>query len=311
MNYLIYGNSYNLINEEIKKIIKDEKPTTYSLDEASIDEIIDDIGYNSMFDTRKIIILKNFDVLDKQKKEDKEALTKLENYLSSPNESTIIIAISEAKPSSRGPLKNVLSKLQIIATPIITKPYELAKILGEVIKREGYGITPQTLSIFAEKCNSNYDIALNELKKLKSIKGSNKLISEADVINYVSNYNTTDLFGFKDAVISKNITKALAYLDDLESSKMEAIPVVVVLAKEYTMIYNIKLMANSKMTNDEISKELDNMHPFRVKILREFGTKYTIPELEKLILDLCNIDARFVSQDNIGYDEIRRFILEL
>lgn len=311
MNYLIYGSSFNLIDEEVKKILEGRHADSYSLDEVSLKEILDDLGYNSMFDNEKVLILKNFESLANSKKDNNEILSSLEEYLKNPIDSTIIIFISNEKISNRGSLKNIINKLKVIETPIITKPYELAKILGELFKREGYGITSASLNVFAEKCATNYDIALKEFEKLKIIKGDNKLISEMDIEEYISNYNMTDMFGFKDAVVNRNIKKALTMLDDLESSKMEVVPLVIMLTKEYQIVYNIKLMGNKKYTNDQISKELGNMHPYRVKLLREAGNKYTEVELEKLILTLCNLNLSLVSEDNLGYDEIRKFLLLL
>lgn len=311
MNYLIYGSSYRLIDLEIEKIASGLKREVYYLDEVDISIILEDLGYNSMFDTDKVLVLKNMNVFGTIKKENEESLDKLSNYLSKPNEHTTLIFTSNEKLSSRGPLKNVLSKLKTIETPIMTKSYELAKLLGEVIKKEGYAITPSTLNNFVEKCNLNYDIALREFEKLKDIKGNNKLISELDIENYVSNYNTTDIFGVKDAIVNRNLKKASTMLDDLESSKMEAIPLVVMLAKEYELVYDIKLLREKRLSNDEIARELGNMHPYRVKILGEAGSKYTNVELERIILELCNIDMKMVSEDNVGYDLLRNLLLTL
>ncbi len=309
MNYLIVGNSFNLINDEIKKIIGSSKPDTYSLSDVSLESVLDDLSYNSMFQEEKVIILKNLEVLNK--KENENAIKRLEDYLGSKNEGITLILVSNEKVGVRSPLKGMLNKVKVIETPIITKAFELAKILEGKIKADGFGISSQTLNNFASKCAINYDIALSEYEKLKSIKGNNRLITDKDIEEYVANYNMTDMFGFKDAVINKNISKAVVMLDDLESAKMEPIALVVMLAKEYQLVYNIKLMSNAKMTNEAIGKELDNMHPFRVKVLREAGSKYTIEELEKIILELCNMDLRMVSEDNLGYDEVRKFLIQL
>lgn len=312
MNYLITGSSYHLIDAEIKKIVGDVNTETFYLDEVGIGDILEDLGYNSMFDEDKVLILKNFNVLAVSKNANESELDKILSYLESPNEHTRIIFTSPEKiSSSRGPLKKIVSKLKVVETPIITKPYELAKILEGIVKAKGYAISSPALNTFASKCASNYDVAISELEKLTKIKGANKLITDADIEEYVSNYNTSDMFGFKDAVIGRDISKASEMLDDLEASKMEIIPLVVMLAKEYQLILNIKLLSDKRLANDAISKELNGMHPFRVKILREMSSKYTISELEQLVLELCNMDLRLTSEDNLGYDEIRKFLLML
>lgn len=309
MNYLIYGNSYNLIDKEIENILCGRKPDIYTLSEISLNDILEDVNYNSMFEEEKVIILKDFEFLCSSKKDSSKDLERLESYLSDPNENVTIIFTSSEKISSRGSTKGIVSNLEVIETPIITKPQELAKIFGEFIKQSGYKINKNALNIFCDKCVSNYDIAKNEFEKIIKIKGDDHLITEEDIIDYVSNYNLTDSFGFKDAVINKDLRKSIQILDDLESSKMEIIPLVVMLAKEYEAIYNIKLLASKKMTNDMISSEMGGMHPFRVKLLREAGAKYTTEKLEELIVYLCNLDLKLVSEDNLGYDELRKFFL--
>ncbi len=311
MNYLVYGSSHILIDQEIEKIVANRPCERYSLEEVPFIEILENISYGSMFDNEKVLILKDFQVLLNSKKDQSDNLERLLKYLDNPSEKITIIFTSLEKLPARGVGKELSSKLKVIATPIITKPYELSKILGEIFRKEGYGITQNALNTFSEKVVSNYDIAINEFEKLKTIKGTNKLISEEDIEKHVSNYNVNDIFGFKDAIINKRIAKALDMLDDLETSKMEIVPLVVMLAKEYQVVYEIKLYSEERKNNDAISSELNNMHPYRVKLLREAASKYTRDELEKLILYLCNLDLALISRDNLGYEELKKFIMML
>lgn len=309
MNYLITGSSFKLIDVEIKKILKEKKYNSFSLEDVPIKDILEDLSYDSMFQEEKILLIKNLEVLQGSKKEQEKNREALLNYLNNPNECTTIIFLSKEKLGTRSTLKEIVKKLKVIDTPIINKPYELAKILNEPLKERNLSMSAHLLDIFVEKCACNYDIAINELDKLKSYLGDNRNVTESDIENYVSNYNTVDQFGFKDAVINKNIEKSFKMLDDLENSKVEIVPIVVMLAKEYMAIYNIKLYAKDGISNDTIGTEMNNMHPFRVKLLREAGNKYTLEDLEKIICYLCNLDLALVSRDNLGFDELRKFLL--
>ena len=310
MNYLIYGSSFHFIDEEIAKIVQDQPKSVYNLDETPLEEILEDVSYESMFVENKIIVLKNLSCIVNAKKENEERLARLCDYLRNPNEHITLIFINYEKIPSKGALKELLSLLKVIETPIITKPYELSKIFGEVIRKAGYTISSNDLDVFCEKCVSNYDIALNEFNKLRAIKKDYR-ITTADIEEHISNYNTDNLFSFKDAVLSRNISLAADMLDNLEASKMELVPIVVMLAKEFQTLYNIKLLALRRLTNDQIGNELNKMHPYRVKLLREASNKYTEVELERLILELCNLDLKIVSEDNLGFDELRKFLLLL
>ncbi len=309
MNYFIYGTSYRLIDAEIDKILNGKRATVYSLEEVGIDEVLEDLGYDEMFAEEKVIVLKDFESVSITKNE--KAIERLINYLKEPNSSTTLIFTSREKLAARGTTKTIASLLKVIETPIISKPYELAKLMENVIRSDGYTMPKNALDMFVANSNSNYDIAVNEFEKLKKIKGNSKNITLEDVLKYTSNYNMTDSFGLKDAIINRDIAKASAMIDDLETAKMEVIGIVIMLAKEYQAIYNIKLLAKTYKMNDAIGKEMGGMHPFRVKILRDVSLKYTEEELERSILYLCNLNVKLVSEDNLGFDELRKFLLQL
>lgn len=311
MNYLIYGTSYQLIEAEIKKIINGRPYQSISLSDVDVKEVLEDLSYDSMFDEDKILVLKEFETLV-DKKESAGLLEELINYLKVPNKSTTLIFVSSAKINEKSKKnKEFLALVNVIETPVASKPYEVAKILEGIIKSAGFGISQNAINEFSTKCASSIDVAIMEFNKLKIIKGNNKLITQQDIDEYVSNYNTSDIFDFKDAVINKNIEKANNILNDLETSKIEIVPLVVMLAKEYEVLYNIKALVLKNLSNDQISKKLDNMHPYRVKLLKETSNKYALEELQKHLLYLCNLDLKLVSQDNLGFDEIRKFLLEL
>ena len=313
MNYLIYGTSYHLIDDEIKKILGDKKYEVKSFLDISINELLEDLSYSSMFESEKVIVIKDFDALFDKDSDDKgEGIESLAKYLEQDNRDITLILVSSTKiPERSKKNKELLSHFNIITTPTITKQYELVKVMDDYIRRSGYGISQNAIDKFATKCALSIDVAIMEFDKLKRIKKENRLFTEKDVEEYVSNYNTSDVFEFKDAVINKRIRESLALLDDLETSKIEIIPLVVMLAKEYMTLYNVKALVEKKYNNDAISSKLDNMHPYRVKILRECANKYSLNELKDKILYLCNLDLKLVTKDNLGFDEIRQFIITL
>lgn len=309
MNYLIIGDSYKLIDREIKKIVKDNEYKTYLLDEVSLSDVLEDASYTNLFGDNNILVVKNFELVFEKK--DNKILDRLLEYLNNKNDSIIIFVSKSKSPSRSNICKEIMSKLKVIETPIVSKAYELNNILRDIIKKEGYGISENALTILSNKCASNVDIAINVFEQLKLYKGSNLLITEKDVEEYVPNYNIGDMFELKDAIINKDIGKANKILDEVEGSKMEVIPLVVMLAKEYENLYVIKSLAGLKKNNDEISRSLGGMHPYRVKILRDSSNKYSLDEIKKDIVYLCEMDKRMVSEDNLGVLELRKFLLEL
>lgn len=309
MNYLIYGNSYNLIDNEINKITDGKNKITYFLDEIAFKEVLEDISYNGLFEEEKTVIVKRTEKLFKSEKENDDIDSLLE-YLKSPNKNVKLILISSDKPNSRSKKnKEILSLVNVIETKIYTKSYEMAKDIDKMIREDGYIISQNDLNNFITRCSVNYDIFKMEWEKFKNSHKPGLIKSET--IEEICNYNLDDFFAFKDAVINKDIEKATKLLDDLSMAKCAALPLVVMLANEYRILYDVKFLSMEDYTNDRIGKELDNMHPFRVKNLRISSNKYSLSEIEKDINYLADLDYKLVSQDNLGLDEIKKFLLEL
>ena len=66
--YVINGESYFLINEEISKIIKDSKNiTTFDLNINTLEDVIIEAGYYSIFQEDKYIIVKNANFFGSEK----------------------------------------------------------------------------------------------------------------------------------------------------------------------------------------------------------------------------------------------------
>lgn len=308
MNYLIIGTSYKLIDIEIKKIVNSSKYKTYSLSDVNLEEILTDASYGSMFDDEKIIIIKDFETIFDNKKGEMELLN---DYLNKVNDTTLIFISSMNIPSKTKLNKEIISKFKVIQTKTATKPYEFTPLIIDIAIYYGFKMSENVASLFALKSSYNIDIIIMELEKLQFIKEKNSIITIQDIEELIPNYNMNDVFELKDAIVNRDIEKANYLIEQAESSKMELLPLVVMLAKEYELLYTIAVLASEKKTNEQIGSMLDNMHPYRVKMLRVTASKYSNDKLKYLLSYLCNLDLKCVSEDNLGFGELKKFLLEL
>lgn len=308
MNYLIYGNSFNLIDDQIKSIVKGREHQVFRLSETNIKDILENLSYTDLFSEEKIVVIKEFEnIIDNKKYQ--EDFEKLINVLSDSNEN-IIIFVSSIKIKNTGKTnKAFLEKVKIIETFMGTKSYEIVNFFKDFFRKANIIINDQVLDKLVSKCTYNVDIVLSEFKKLK-LYGITDRITDETVNQLVCNYNTNDIFELKDAILNKEIDMSIELLTLAENSKMDVLPIIIMLAKEYMMTYNIKRLSSEGKSNEEISSILFGIHPYRVKILRSIAQKYNLNELEKIILYLCNLNQKFVSQDNLGYDELKIFIID-
>ena len=89
--YLITGDSIRLIDEEIKKIIKDNTNVeTFDLNVIDLESLLEEASYLSLFEEKRFMIVKNATMFGTEKINEKnnELLLK---YLDNPNDNTVLI----------------------------------------------------------------------------------------------------------------------------------------------------------------------------------------------------------------------------
>src|SRR5690625_3311254 len=95
--YLISSSSFRLMEEEIEKIVKGNKYSTFDLNTVLLDEVLEEAAYFSLFDEKKYMVVKNANIFgsSKRKSVDEENVSKkdekLLKYLEDPNYNTILI----------------------------------------------------------------------------------------------------------------------------------------------------------------------------------------------------------------------------
>ena len=99
--YLICSNSYYLLEDELKNILKDNPYTSFDLNAVELDEVLEEAAYFSLFDDKKYMVVKNADIFGASKRKSKDESSeeetvskkdeKLLKYLEAPNSNTVLI----------------------------------------------------------------------------------------------------------------------------------------------------------------------------------------------------------------------------
>ncbi len=303
--YVINSDSYLLINEKINEIIKNSQNiTTFDLNINSLEEVIIEANYFSMFDEIKYIIVKNVNFFgtDKIKDKDNDLLIK---YLENPSNKTVIIFVSASKLDMRKKItKMVKDKYSLIVIPNL-KPYEIENRLKNYFLKENYKATDDTLKYIVSNSLNNYDIVMGEALKIVLYYNEPTLIKYNDVVNIVAKSLNTNNFLFVDAVVNNDLEKSLSLYQDLKVMKVEPTVLISLLARDFRIMFNIKnmqkegiqeyeIMNNLGLADWQFNKYLNKVFPYKIK------------ELESILTKLANLDL------DIKRGKIDRFIgLEL
>lgn len=299
--YLISSNSFRLMEDELKKILKDIPYTSFDLNAVELDEVLEEAAYFSLFDDKKYMVVKNALIFGSSKRKSKDESSeeetvskkdeKLLKYLEAPNSNTVLIFIINGKVDSKKKICKIIKDRYKFIQIDDLKPKEIFSRIEKSLKEDGYKIDSNTGYYIVNNALNNYDLAINEVEKIKLYYGKGCTVKYDDVVNIVSKNIEDNNFKFIDTVISRDIKESFKIYDDLMIQKTEPIMLMSMLAKEIRNMLLVKKMMNTKNKKDmmnilglkfdfQIDKLINNSYSFKEK------------QLEDYLVLLCDLDYK-------------------
>ena len=287
MNYLISAESYRIIEDEIKKIVKNNNYLIFNAIKCSIKEIVEEASYVGLGIEEKWLVVSDADFFGTGKisESDNDLLCK---YLENPIKSTnIIFTTLNGIDLRKKSVKLIKNKGNIINIPKMDKR-SLNTTLTNYLKSFDYSIDYQTINYIMDNSYNNLDIMFNELDKIMLYYSFPCKIKLADVIKITGEEKNNNNFDFVNAVVEKNLSSSLKILKNLKVYKVEPTTLVALLAREFRLMYYIKELKD-KMDTSEMMSYL-SLADWQINKLYNNSMKYTKNELLKNLLYLCKID---------------------
>ncbi len=305
MIYLLYGTKDYLIKNEVQNILK-----TY--DELSINKLdlttyglnafIDECQTISMFSDKKIIVAENATIFTSSGPKDTE---KLEMYLNNPNPSTTIIFIVYAEKLDER--KKIVKLIKKIAK--IKEFNNDNDIRNYIIDRlTGYQISEENIKLLIDRVGKNEFIIQNEINKLKLYKSDN-IITNEDIIKITHKNINVDIFKLIDYIVNKQNDEAMEMYFEMIKQNEEPIKIIVMLANQFRIMYQVKELVKTGYTEKEIASKL-KIHPYRVKLANQNSTKFKSETLINYLKKLADIDYNIKSGKVDKYLALELFILK-
>lgn len=308
--YLIYGESFRLVEEEIAKIIKKETNiVTMDLSTTSIQDVLTEATYVSLFQEKKILIVKNAYLFTsaKTKEEDIEIFL---SYMESPSSLTTIIFVTYEKIDARKKItKSFEKKYRIINVGGLSRNDLMSKV-REYVFSNSYKIDTDALQYIVNACGDNYDLIYNELNKLFLFYGEPQSIQLADVKEIVSKSLQDNNFKFVEAVIEKDMMKSLRILEDLYTLKVDPISLLLLLAREYRLIFSVKLLSSLGYPKSVVSKKIGLQDWQTERVLRNASSYYE-DTLKEYLKKLAILDYQIKKGETDKFLALKVFLLSL
>lgn len=286
--YLISIESYHLIDLEVKKIIKDNQVIKYNLNKSNIKEVIEEANYFSLTGEQKYIVVYNADFFGSDKIDEKDSEIIL-NYLKNPNLTTTIIFTTQKQIDSRKKIvKEIKDNYKLIYNAKMDKRALTETILKYVHENE-FEIDYNSINYIINNSYNNLDIMFNELDKIFIYYNFPCTIKLKDITKILGEELDNNNFHFVNAVIEKDLKKSIKIYNSLRIYKVEPTSLIILLAREYRLMYYVSKMYQNQISLREISNNL-NLADWQIDKLYNNAIHYKEKELLKNLVDLCNLD---------------------
>lgn len=307
---LISGESYLLVNEKINDIVGLSKNvTTFDLAQSTLEDVLIEAGYVSMFEEEKFIVIKNanFFGTDKIKDSDTDILL---NYFEHPSDNTNLIFICSTKLDLRKKItKIVKDRFNLINIPNL-KYYEIENRAMEAFKKNGFKVEADTVKYLVQNSLNNFDLTMNEVDKIMLFYNESDYVKYEDVVNIAAKSINTNNFLFVDAVVDGDLEKSFELLNDLKIMKVEPTIILSLLARDFRIMLQIKTLQKEEKREYEILSKLGlqdwQLNKYLTKIF-----PFKIKELESILIKIADIDLSIKTGKVDKYTALELFILDI
>lgn len=301
--YFIYGEELFLIDKQIKKILKqnnDAKPVFFN-SESSIYEVINEINTFSIFEDRKIVVIKDFHLLTKSNDSyDQEMINSIKNKNIN---CVLIFTYSDKKPKVETTLfKYLLSDAQVKEIKKYTN-VELSKIINEIVKSKGGEISNINSILLSLKLPNDLNLIVREIDKLLL---ESKEITKEMIMTSISKYNTNNIFEFINSFQESDASGLFRSYKERIDNGDSIVNLISQLSNALILCSNIYSYKCLNMRIEEIAVEM-NIHVFRIKKANDLLNTFEIKRIKKLIQMLSDLDTNIKNgkvNEVIGFEKL-------
>ena len=299
--YVLYGEEKFLLESVVKKIKKKfgeciNGINYINIDETNINELISDIQTPAFGYPKKLIIVKNSEILKKEGKRKNPELAKIKTNLAEYIEENV----------EKQKLYKTLEKHGIVCEFAFQKPMQIIKRLKSICNAYKVNCTEANLQYLVEQCGQNMQNLINEIRKLIEYAGENGTIQKEDIDLLCTKQTQAVIFNLTDYLGKKQIGKALEELNNLIYNKEPIQKILITLYNHFKKLYFTKIAEKYKL---DIAKSL-NLKPNQIFLVNKYkmqAKSFTEQEIFNIVKELIDLDYNYKIGNidiNIGLESI-------
>lgn len=313
MIHLLISEPSLLLNATINKIVqetlKEKNEFNFvSLDflSSSLEDILENLQSSSLFDGKKIIVVKNpyFFVDTKIKLPFNNDLSLFENYLYNPNENCEFIIICPKKYyNPKNKYFTIIQSIGEVNNLLIENLEDRKAYALELLKQANLEIENKALDLLVSRC-----LEITQLEKeIAKLILYNQKINENVIETMVSEPLEDNVFELSNALLKKDSKKVMKVYTDLKKQKVEPIQLISMLSNQLRLLIEVSILKDKYRYDEDLAKIL-NVHPYRIKLARENTRKFTLTQIKKMLIDLAQLDIDIKKGSKDRYIDFEIFL---
>ncbi len=305
--FLFYGKNNYQKTLEFKHFI-DHQSEVIKYEERDLidkqDEIIENILSQSLFQKKKIILVKR----------STDKLLKLIEVLAEKKlDDTKIIFDSDAL-EKKSKLRSYFEKNKnfICVAFYPDNSQTLLKFAQDFLKQKKISISASDTNIIVNKCNESKENLLNELEKIETFAKEKKKITSDQIlklINLSENYSFSEL---ADNCLAKNKIKTIKIINENHLTNEDCIIIIRTLMAKLKRVF---LLCNEYKKNKDLNYIISNARPpifWKDKeIIKKQIVNWTTVDLKEVIYELNEIELMVKRNFNNSVNLITDFLIQL
>lgn len=288
---------------ELKRVLitgsEDFNYTQYYADSCTIAEIIDTAKTLPMFSDKRIVVVKNAEILNSSD------FKTLNIYIQSPSPYTCLVLIitNKKKINFDKNDQTVLIDFNLGKTDLIPHIRDIAENLGCKISTQA---AENLLSLVGD----NLQEIQMELEKASLYAAENNIIDNETIERLTEKINFEDTFQLVNSIASKDKPHALRALMDIESTREEPLVLLNNLNRRFKLIWQAKEFADDNVPKEQILKKLKISSGAFYYINKE-TQKFSYENLRWIINILDQQDRRLKSSSIPQEISLTKLVLDL
>lgn len=282
------------IMEELKKNILEEEMSSFNLDtyqgnKQSLGEILSRAETPPVLSRKRMVIVKEVPYFKEEINE--KDTEKLINYLENPSPSTCLVLVTDKIDKRKKTTKKLFLKKWVIeCNPV--KESDLKKWINQKLRQEKKEIKENALELLVKLVGNDLNQMENEISKLCTYLGEDKVLTEDTVRALVSASSLeVSIFSLVDNIGKKNKKEALVQLHSILKQNEPPLKILTMIGRQFRLLIQVKKHLESTKTKRELSSDM-KLPAFVVNKLADQAEKFTQEELHKALIRTHETDIK-------------------